>query len=76
MFAKLAATPLIPLQLSLLFSLRAGLARARRNSEWIYSSKSEEMSHIHKGRIFVSTAPAFDAYDCTLPSIMLRRKHI
>lgn len=24
------------------------------------------MSHIHKGRIFVSTAPAFDAYDCTL----------
>lgn len=41
-------------------------ARERRKSEWVYSNKADEMSQIHKGRIFICSHFGNDAYNYTL----------
>lgn len=48
------------------FGNRPAFARAKRHSQWIYSSKSEEMTETHKGRIFVCSHTGNDTYNCTL----------
>jgi hypothetical protein len=46
--------------------LAFSFARARRNSEWVYSNKADEMSHAKKGRVYISSLPGLDSYNCTM----------
>lgn len=46
--------------------LSFSFARTRRSSEWVYSNKADEMSHAKKGRIYISSLPGMDSYNCTM----------
>ena len=41
-------------------------ARVKRNSEWVYSNKADEMNHAKKGKVFVCNHPGDDSYNFTL----------
>lgn len=58
---------MLPLTIQGRFSkLVFAFARGRRNSDWIYSNKAEEMSHAHKGKVFICSHPGNDSYNCTM----------
>ncbi len=46
--------------------LSFSFTRARRNSEWVYSNKADEMSHAKKGKVYISSLPGLDSYNCTM----------
>jgi hypothetical protein len=48
------------------FKIVFSYARPRRNSDWIYSNKAEEMSHARKGRVYVCSHTGSDSYNCTI----------
>jgi hypothetical protein len=51
---------------SIQLHLRNSLARVRPHSQWIYSSRSEEMVHANPGRIYVCSKTTQDPHSCTL----------